>query len=200
MASGRNFANEKKIMYDIRVPNLCVKNMQGREWGEIWRVGRMCLHGDSIELGWNAHIRDKSIKVSRVATSNSHINDHFLIYPFKVSSKFNPTMWIYPGAEFSSVDWDENAKEHPYTELARGGNGVGLPTPGKLFLALITMSWHDCIFFRHHMILANESVSENYTPSAQSFLNAREIIWSVLWAKPLKKGADPDHILFQSKG
>ena len=31
MASGRNFANEKKIMYDIRVPNLCVKNMQGRE-------------------------------------------------------------------------------------------------------------------------------------------------------------------------
>lgn len=46
---------------------------------------------------------------------------------------------MYPEAEFSSVDWDENAKEHPYAGLPRGSDGVCMPTPGKFFLALITM-------------------------------------------------------------
>lgn len=49
------------------------------------------------------------------------------------------------------------------------------------------------------MMLASEHVSENYTPSAETFLNAREVTWPVLWAIS-KEGANPDHVLFQSKG
>lgn len=35
MACRRDSANEKKIMYDLRVPNLYVKNTQDIEWGKI---------------------------------------------------------------------------------------------------------------------------------------------------------------------
>ena len=122
----------------------------------------------------------------------------------KFSSKFKPlptnntihadVSWCR--IQFCWLGW--KCKRTSVCRVAKGRWWLCMPTPGKLSLALITMIWHDCIFFRHHMILANKRVSENYTPSAETFLNAREVTWSVLWAVS-KKGANPDHVLFQSK-
>lgn len=66
--------------------------------------------------------------------------------PFRPSALLNSlpsiltqAMCIYPGAEFCSVNCDENAKEHPYARLASGGERACKQTPDKFFMALITM-------------------------------------------------------------